>query len=220
MSKGEGRKRDTVRIGSVAFPLLFLQIKETVMKLETLKRIVFACVAVMLFGVAGTAAAQGYIGVGAGITTFDLCDDLNALGLTSCDDKDTGWKLFGGYKFTPNFAVEGAWIDLGEVSASDGFVTVTGEVDGFQIAAVGIFPINPQFGIFGKVGAYMWDVSATASAPGFASASASDDGTDIMFGAGVSWNFTSNFGLRAEWERFDIDGDGLDFLSVGVQFNF
>ncbi|MEK6211334.1 MAG: outer membrane beta-barrel protein [Pseudomonadota bacterium] len=186
------------------------------MKLETLKRIVFACVAVMLFGVAGTAAAQGYIGVGAGLTTFDLCDDLNALGATSCDDKDIGWKLFGGYKFTPNFAVEGAWIDLGEVSALAGGATITGEVDGFQVAAVGIFPINPQFGIFGKVGAYMWD--ATVSAPGFVSESA--DGTDIMFGAGVMWNVSQQLGIRAEWERFDIDGDGLDFLSVGVQFNF
>jgi OOP family OmpA-OmpF porin len=196
--------------------LLFLQIKETVMKLETLKRVGFACVAVMLFGVAGTAAAQGYIGVGAGLTRADLCGDLNALGATSCDDKDTGWKLFGGYKFTPNFAVEGAWIDLGKVSASAGGATATGKVDGFQVAAVGMYPINPQFGIFGKVGAYRWD--ATVSAPGFGSVS--DNGTDIMFGAGVNWNFSRQFGMRAEWERFDIDGDAIDFLSVGVQFNF
>jgi len=186
------------------------------MKMEKLKRSVQACVAVMLFGVAGTAAAQGYIGVGAGLTTVNLCDDLFALGATSCDDEDTGLKLFGGYKFNPNFAVEGAWIDLGEVSASAGGGTVTAEVDGLQVAAVGMIPINPQFGVFGKIGVYMWD--ATVSATGFGSVS--DDGHDIMFGAGVSWNLTSKFGLRAEWERFDIDGDDLDFLSVGVQFNF
>jgi OOP family OmpA-OmpF porin len=125
-------------------------------------------------------------------------------------------KIFGGYKFTPNFAVEGAWIDLGEISASGGGATITGEVDGLQLAAVGMFPINPQFGVFGKVGVYMWD--ATVSAPGFGSVS--DDGSDIMFGAGVNWNFAQRFGLRAEWERFDIDGDDVDFLSVGVQFNF
>ena len=187
---------------------------------EKPKRIVVVCFAVMLFAVAGIAGAQGYIGVGAGITSVDICDEIIALGATSCDDEDTGLKLFGGYKFNPNFAVEGAWIDLGEISASDGVVTVTEEVDGFQLAAVGIIPINPQFGIFGKVGVYMWDVSATASAPGFGSASASDDGTDIMFGAGANWNFSKQFGLRAEWERFDIDGDDVDFLSIGAQFNF
>ncbi len=183
------------------------------MKLEKPKRIVLGCFAVMLFAVAGIAAAQGYIGVGAGITTMDLCDDFT--GLTACDDEDTGLKLFGGYKFNPNFAVEGAWVDLGEISVTGPGGTATAETDGFQIAGVGTIPINPQFGIFGKVGAYMWDGQG-----GGVAASVSDDGTDIMFGAGVSWSLTNNFGLRAEWERFDIDGDDVDFLSIGAQFNF
>ena len=186
------------------------------MKLEKLKQVVLACVAVMLFAVAGTAAAQGYIGLGAGLTTMDLCDDLFAVGATSCDDEDTGLKLFGGYKFNPNFAVEGAWIDLGEVSASAGGGTVTAEVDGIQVAAVGMIPINPQFGVFGKVGLFLWDGTISATGLG----SVSDDGNDIMFGAGVNWNIGQKLGLRAEWERFDIDGDDIDFLSVGVQFNF
>jgi OOP family OmpA-OmpF porin len=204
-----------VRIGGVALLLAPSQIKETVMKLETLKRIVFACVAVMLFGVAGTAAAQGYIGVGAGLTTVDICDDLSGLGLTSCDDEDTGMKIFGGFKFNQNFGVEASWVDLGEVSLSGPGGTATVEFDGFGVAAVGMIPLNPQFGIFGKVGAYMWDASGGGAASGL-----SDDGTDIMFGAGVSWTFARNFGLRAEWERFDIDGSDVDFLSVGAQFNF
>ena len=184
------------------------------MKLETPKRIGLACVAVMLLAVAGTAAAQGYIGVGVGLSTIDVCDDLNSLGATSCDDEDTGMKIFGGYKFTPNFAVEGALVDLGEISATGPGGTATAEVDGFEVAAVGIYPINPQFGIFGKLGVFMWDVSGGGVASGV-----SDDGTDIMFGAGVSWNITNRFGLRAEWERFDVDEDA-DLLSVGIQFNF
>ena len=77
------------------------------MKLEKPKQVVLACVAVMLFLVAGTAAAQGYIGAGAGITNMDLCDDLTALGATTCDDEDTGMKIFGGFKFNPNFATRG-----------------------------------------------------------------------------------------------------------------
>ncbi|MGQ0577728.1 MAG: outer membrane beta-barrel protein [Betaproteobacteria bacterium] len=190
------------------------------MKLEKLKQVVLACVAFMLFSMAGTAVAQGYIGLGAGLTAVDICDEITALGATTCDDEDVGLKLFGGYKFNPNFAVEAAWVDLGEISASDGFVYVTEEVDGFQFAAVGIIPINPQFAILGKLGAYIWDVSATASAPGLGSATASDDGTDIMFGAGALWNLSQQFGLRAEWERFDIDGDDVDFLSIGVQLSF
>lgn len=63
----------------------------------------------------------------------------------------------------------------------------------------------------------MWDASVNSNIPG---AGGSDDGTDIMFGFGGMWNFAPQFGLRAEWERFDIDSEDVDFLSVGVQFNF
>src|SRR3989304_5933084 len=32
----------------------------------------------------------------------------------SDDDRDTGYKLFGGYKFNKNFALEGGYFDLGK----------------------------------------------------------------------------------------------------------
>lgn len=41
-----------------------------------------------------------------------------------------------------------------------------------------------------------------------------------MLGAGVSWRFMPQLSLRGEWERFDIDGDDVDLLSIGLQFNF
>ena len=169
-----------------------------------------------LCGFTGVASAAGYIGASAGITTVDVCDDVTAVlpGL-NCDDEDTGLKVFGGFKANQNFAIEALWADLGEVSASAGGTTATVGVDGFGIAAVGMIPLGEKFGVFGKVGAFMWDASGGGAASGL-----SEDGTDLMFGAGVNWNFTEKVGLRAEWERFDIDGDDVDFLSVGVQFNF
>jgi hypothetical protein len=35
----------------------------------------------------------------------------------------------------------------------------------------------------------------------------------------VSYNFTKNFGVRAEWERFKAVGD-IDLLSIGVVYKF
>ena len=61
---------------------------------------------------------------------------------------------------------------------------------GFGLAVVGM-PLNERFGVFGKVGLYMWDVSGGGLATGI-----SDDGSDIMFGAGVNWNLTDRFGCR------------------------
>jgi OOP family OmpA-OmpF porin len=185
------------------------------MSLTNLKRCIAGVLALALCNFASLVSAEGYIGGSAGITSVDVCDDLSGLGVTSCDDEDTGFKIFGGYKFNPNFAVEGLWADLGEVSATGPGGSASMEVDGFGAAAVGVIPLNEKFSIFGKVGAFMWDASGGGGAAG-----SDDDGTDIMFGAGVGWNFTPKFGLRAEWERFDIDGDDVDFLSVGLQFNF
>lgn len=185
------------------------------MSLKNLRQWIGGLLALVLCGFGSVVSAEGYIGASAGITSVDVCDDLSGLGVTSCDDEDTGLKIFGGYKFNPNFAVEGLWADLGEVSATGAGGTASVAVDGFGVAAVGMIPLNPQFSIFGKIGAFMWDASGGGAASG-----TDDDGTDIMFGAGVGWNFTPKFGLRAEWERFDIDGDDVDFLSVGLQFNF
>lgn len=178
-------------------------------------RLCLAGSAALLLGITGPALAQGYIGAGVGQTAVDICDDLTALGVPQCDDKDTGVKIFGGYNINQNFGVEAAWMDLGEVSASGGGTTATAELDGFSLAGVGMFPINQDLRVFGKVGLFMWDVTGGGAAAGI-----SEDGTDLMFGAGVGWNFMRNLGVRAEWERFDVDGDNVDFLSVGVQFNF
>lgn len=125
------------------------------------------------------------------MTTMDICDDLGGLGFTNCDDEDTGIKIFGGYKFNPNFGVEASWVDLGEVSVAGPGGSASFAVDGFGLAAVGMIPLNERFGVFGKVGLYMWDVSGGGLATGI-----SDDGSDIMFGAGVNWNLTDRFGCR------------------------
>lgn len=178
-----------------------------------------ASAAVMLLAVSvGPAAAQGtgpYVGLGVGQATTDLCDDLG-IPSSNCDDKDTGIKIFGGYNFNQNFGLEVGWIDLGEVKVTGPGGSASVEVDGFQLAAVGTYPINPQFSIFGKIGVYMWDASVSSTV----GISGSDDGTDLMFGAGVGWNFTPNLALRAEWEHFDFDDNGADLLSASIVFRF
>jgi OOP family OmpA-OmpF porin len=181
-----------------------------------LKRWVVRIVALVSCCIGGPAIAQNaYIGVSAGLTTANVCNDLSGLGLTSCDDEGSGFKIFGGYKFNQNFGVEASLVDLGEFSATGPGGTASVGVDGFGVAAVGMIPISQKFDIFGKVGIYMWDASGGGVASGI-----SDDGSDIMFGAGVNWSILNRLGLRAEWERFDVDGDDVDFISIGAQFNF
>src|SRR3990172_7235075 len=105
-------------------------------------------VAALLCGLvaASQASAQGfYIGGRVGQSSFD---DDNAIPdlITSgtVDDKDTGFKIFGGYQFNRNFGVELAWVDLGKASYSGTFfgAPVTGgtvKTSGLNISAVGTF---------------------------------------------------------------------------------
>lgn len=171
----------------------------------------------------------------------DIDDALVSAGVTglssSFDDKDTGYKLQLGYQLTPNFAIEGGYVDLGKFKYSASFTgpsagtgSAEAKASGLNIAAVGIAPINDQFSVFGKFGFInaKVEISATATGSG-TSASGSESATKMKanFGIGAAYNFDKAWGLRAEWERFNNLGDknktgesDVDMLSVGVVFNF
>ena len=202
-------------------------------------------------GISPLAFAQDtgwYIGGAVGqseadINRGELAADLTAAGLTNtgftADEKDTGWKLFGGYKFNKYFAVEGAYVDLGKFSAST-TVTAVGGVpiaplgvrasvetkDGLYISAVGIWPVTDKFSVFGKLGVYSIKTTLNVSVAGI-SLNQSDRNEDVTFGVGVGYDFTKNFGVRGEWERFNkvgnkdktTEGD-VDLLSVGLVYKF
>ncbi|HUH39196.1 MAG TPA: porin family protein [Spongiibacteraceae bacterium] len=152
------------------------------------------------------ANSGGYIGASFGKSDVDVSgfDDGNSVAIS------------GGYKFNKHFALELSYIDLGE-STDDIPPEWTIEVDGFNFAAVGIIPINDNVEVFGKLGAYMWDADVKERGWGKI---ASDDGTDFSFGLGVAGHITEQFSLVLEFQRFDIDGDDVDNVSLGVRFNF
>lgn len=139
-------------------------------------------------------------------------------------DDDTGFKVAGGYSFSENWAVSLEYVDLGELdvdASALGFFGVNSslEADGFNLSVIGILPVNDSFDLFAKVGAFNWDIEAKASSGGF-SASEDEDGTDISWGLGAAYNFSDNFSVTAEFQRFDIDEDEIDLISGGVIFRF
>lgn len=180
----------------------------------------------LLLTVSATAQAQGYIGAGFGQSkSSDLASDIEfafefVLGVTpTVDDKDNGWKVFGGSKINPNFAVELAFVDLGEFKGNGGGVTLAVEPTGFNVAAVGIAPVGQATSVFGKLGLFNWDADVAGSGPA-GNVLVSESGTDVSFGLGIQFDFTKSTGLRVEWERFDLDGSAVDFLSLGVLLAF
>ena len=170
----------------------------------------------LAIAMSGPVFAGGYIGAGIGLASIDVCGDLIAAGATSCDDEDTGFKIFGGYDFNENIGIEGGYTDYGELTASDGITTVTAELTAFAISGKGAIPLNDNISVFGKLGVAFWDAEASAS--GFGSADADD--TDLTYGIGAEFDVNETFGVRGEWERLDADGEDVDLLSISAILKF
>ena len=173
---------------------------------------------------AGPALAQD-TGFYAGLSIGQSSADVDCTGATTCDDKDSAWKILGGYRFNRNLAVEFGYTDLGAVSASDGVDSVKIESTAFELVAVGSFPIAEKFSLLGKIGMYRGETDGTVS--GSVSGSVSESNTDLTFGVGVQWDFTKNLAARAEWQRYSDVGGGdigdsadVDVMSIGVIWKF
>lgn len=155
----------------------------------------------------------------------DFCNGLSGPGVT-CDDQDTAWKVFGGYQFHPNVAIELGYADLGEAKASGGGATFTDKATAWDLTGVGSWSFANQFSVYGRFGFYHGEVKSDASLVGFGSASDSKTTTDITFGLGARYDITRNIGVRAEWQRYAdmkdaADGKSdVDVLSIGVVYVF
>jgi OOP family OmpA-OmpF porin len=203
--------------------LSFTSGKESVMRAKTI--IAAAVLALSGLVAASQASAQGFY-IGGSVGRSDA-DDSNAvpdlITSGSADGTDTGFKIFGGYQFNPYFGLELAWVDLGTAKYSGSFAgfPVTGgtvKTQGFNFSAVGTYPFGSGFAVFGKIGAFAWESKqndVTAGIP----FSNKENGGDVSFGIGASYDITKNIGIRAEWERFKAVGD-IDLLSVGLVYKF
>ncbi len=148
--------------------------------------------------------------VGASVAKPDWRQD-NLNGVTQGDTGGTGLKVYGGYAFNPNIALEAGGVRLGRLSGTGGDV----KADGAYLDAVGSLPLNPQWSLLGRVGL----VNAKVKTP-----LGSDRGTGAKLGAGVQYNLTSNTSIRGEWERYGLEAFNtkpkVDLYSVGVNVAF
>lgn len=159
-----------------------------------------------------------YMGAGFGSTKIDD-DGFDGIDF---DDSDTGFKVFGGYNFNQNFAVEVSYFDLGEASGSfDDFlgpVTFDVGVSGFSASAVGVLPLSDMFSLFGKLGYASYDIDAHASIGG-ESGSGSESESDMVYGVGAALGF-GQFGVRLEYEAINVDGGDANMISLSGLFRF
>ncbi|HEV8334285.1 MAG TPA: outer membrane beta-barrel protein [Steroidobacteraceae bacterium] len=156
-----------------------------------------------------------YAGAGFGTTKIndDGFDD-------NVDDSDTGFKVFGGYSFNQNFAIEATYFDLGEASGSfDVGEDFDVGISGFGVAAVGVLPLSDMFSLFGKLGYASYDIDAHVEIVGVGSGNASDSQSDLTYGAGAALSF-GQFEARAEFEAINVDGGDANMISLSGLYRF
>ncbi len=155
--------------------------------------------------------------------TLDWYSDIGA----STDDKDTAFKLFAGYQFNPNFAVEASYVDFGDFTASaampDYSARAKASADGFGFALVGRLPIDAGFSVFGKLGLIAWDGNYKESDSDGWSYSESTDDIDPFYGVGAEY-VVDQVMVRLEFERYDMSDSGEDFeidlISASIGYRF
>jgi OOP family OmpA-OmpF porin len=176
------------------------------------------------------APAQGiYIGASAGTSSFDSDITTGLVTSGTVDKESSGYKIYVGYEFNQNFAVDVSYVDLGSAAYSGSYFgtpVTNGTVDvwGLNLSAVGTLPLNSTFAVFGRVGLFAWEAKAKDTTGGVPFSDVVSGG-DFSFGAGMSVRFSKNLSARVEWERFgltgyDFDLGNADMLSAGIVYKF
>ena len=151
---------------------------------------------------------------------------------TSTDNKSTGGKVFGGYQFSPNFALEGGYFDLGRFNYSG--ITSGGNYSGdtrprgLNLDLVGTLPLNDRFSVLGRVGAAYARTQDNFSSTGFysgATGTRTRNNTDVKYGVGLQYAITEALSLRGELERYRISDplrgrSNVDMASIGLVYRF
>ena len=147
------------------------------------------------------------------MTVPGLNTTVSGFAVTGSGDKtnDTGFKLFGGYNFTPNWGVELAYIDFGnsysmQTNIAGTPVGISGaKASGWNLAGVGTLPLSKEFSIFGKLG-WAWNHSDGGTAIDGVTGTRVTVGTYSrsygMAGVGANFIFTKNWAARLEYEDF------------------
>ena len=192
-------------------------------------------VAATSFGLSSSLYAQMatpnfYAGASFGQTKAkSVCNGVVAAGL-SCDDSDTAGRIFGGYQFNRNFALELAYAELGKVNASGVVATVpqsgNWKARSWDMMAVGIMPLSEQFSLLGKLGVALWRLDSTLTPTGIGSVQQSPSGTSATYAVGGQYDFTQRVGMRVEWQKYkDIGNDAgvksdVAVFSLGALYKF
>lgn len=142
------------------------------------------------------------------------------------DGREGGAGIFAGYKFNKNFAIEAGYNRLAKADLDyydaeyDADVTANAKFNQLSISVIGTVPLSSGFAIYGRLGYNRLEIksSATATIDGFsATESTKENESKVLYGAGLSYDFTPAIVGRVEVQKPHSD---ITKVAVGVSFGF
>ena len=177
--------------------------------------------ALAALAISGGAAAQTYAVISAGGSDHDLgCN-----GATVCDESGTAFKLLGGYRFAPNFAIEGGYMSYGKSKARDDVLDIGLDttVNGFGIGGAFHHDFTSNWNFVARLGVAQMKAKLKATSGGV-TGSDSDSSAQLYGGLGIGYKLTPQMSVDAAWDfsRAKYSGEKLDVsaYSIGLTFSF
>ncbi|MFO1318903.1 MAG: outer membrane beta-barrel protein [Burkholderiales bacterium] len=198
---------------------------------------IHACLAAFLYLLVSGVQAEtqhyfeNYYGAGGGLGKVrKYCEPANRpAGFSGvCDDSNSGFRVFGGYKFNPYLGIELGYTNFARGRRDGTPASATGLWKGYGVglSAAAFLPLGDQVELMAKAGIVGWNIQSPNGQ--LSSSSTIDDrGFSLTAGIGATWFFIPQVGLRLEFERFQNVGDqatvgrfNVDHLSLNVVGRF
>jgi len=196
-----------------------------------MKKIILTLLAFSMLSFQSVKSEGMYIGI-------DYLNNEIDTGITNVsstlDEKDNGYSLYAGLPMNENLDFEISYNDFGEASLSgvsgnqfilDGTTYQFNATATLAVSATSIgFAAKPKVEIsegvvlYGKLGVHNWDSELNITST-TATANADDDGSDVFYGAGIELNL-ANLKGRVGYSLYDLDGEDVDSINVGLSYNF
>lgn len=185
-----------------------------------MKQHALALATIAALAVSPAAMAQTYVGVGAGPADIDL----NCTGATSCDTRSNGAKLFGGFKFAPNWGAELNYFNFGKAKTTGpGAVSGTMKATGWGAGVAYVGEFAPQWLGVGRLGVARTKSDLSGTVGSFTAAD-SKSSTNPYIGLGVGYavlpNLSVDLALDFSRVKYASEKANVRLLSVGVTFGF
>lgn len=141
--------------------------------------------------------------LGAGLTTRSM----------SLNESDAAFKVFGGYQFNRNWALEGGYFNLGKFGYTSTTVpagTLKGQIklQGLNLDVVGTLPLSERFSVIGRAGLQYAEARDSFTGTGaiqVLSRNPTKRDTNYKLGVGLQYEVNPSFFVRGEAERYRIN---------------